>query len=265
MMGDVNLSLLDDEGVPHTFKLKEVVYLPDSPVNLLSARRLAELFPDDAGRPDRRGTGIMSVFDEHKLFWNGRRFSKTFHTAGSGLPECLFNTGFSRFETYVSQVRRYYDDTVSWAFSSSATSLHDSTPACASTEVDPTFPIGSRLLYNGGDGDKDNVIFLGTDFGPNMQHLCKIKCSDGSIDVVYPQMLNFPENPDVAKIPQTSEQYCHECENIEPSDIEHILKPQPLSPLQEEMMSYHNCLHPLPFPKLIALAEKGKDPTQLFY
>ena len=42
-----------------------------------------------------------------------------FSTAGSGLPECLFNTGYSRFQTYTSRVGKYYDNSTSWAFTSS--------------------------------------------------------------------------------------------------------------------------------------------------
>ena len=78
LMGTIVLSVRDDDGVEHTFTLREVVYMKDSPVNLLSTRRLAEQFPDEAGRPDRRGTGIMSLFEEHTLFWNHKRFQKTF-------------------------------------------------------------------------------------------------------------------------------------------------------------------------------------------
>ena len=104
---------------------------------------------------------------------------------------------------------------------------------------------------------------MGPDYGPNMQRLCKVKRSDGSTAVVYPQMLNYIENPDIASIPQTSEQYCRECETVKPGEIAHILNPTSLSPLQEEMMSYHYRLHHLPFPKMITLAELGRIPKRL--
>jgi hypothetical protein len=76
-------------------------------------------------------------------------------------------------------------------------------------------------------------------------------------------MLNFIENPDVAVIPQTSEEYCRDAANLNPLDLEHILKPVTLSPFQEEMLSYHYRLHHEPFPKLITLAEKGEIPKRL--
>jgi hypothetical protein len=51
-MGTVILRLTDDEGITHSFEFTNVNYLPDSPVNLLSLRRLAELYPDATGHPD---------------------------------------------------------------------------------------------------------------------------------------------------------------------------------------------------------------------
>ncbi len=82
-------------------------------------------------------------------------------------------------------------------------------------------------------------IFVGADFVDNMQIKCKIKLSDDRTILVDPEMLNFIENPDIASIPQTSEDYCQEIEHIEPSQLEHLFTPQRLSPLKEEMMSHH--------------------------
>jgi hypothetical protein len=50
---------------------------------------------------------------------------------------------------------------------------------------------------------------------------------------------------------------------VDPSDVEHLLKPQSISPLQEEMMSYHYRLHHMQFPQLIVLADKGVIPKRL--
>jgi hypothetical protein len=45
--------------------------------------------------------------------------------------------------------------------------------------------------------------------------------------------------------------------------LEHLLAPQSLLPLQEEMMSHHYWLHHMHFPKLIIMAEKGIIPKCL--
>ena len=41
LMGTVILWITDDKGVQHTITLKEVIYMKDFPVNILSTRRLA--------------------------------------------------------------------------------------------------------------------------------------------------------------------------------------------------------------------------------
>jgi hypothetical protein len=117
-----------------------------------------------------------------------------------------------------------------------------------------------KLKYNDGqERTQDIVTFLGADFGKAMQIKCQIKLSNNSVIVVDPKSVDFIENPDIASIPQTSQEYyCEECENIEPSHLEHILSPQSLSPLQEEMMSHQCRLHHTPFPKLIIMAESGE-------
>jgi len=118
LLGTVILRLTDDEGVTHSFEFTNVNYLPDSLVNLLSLRRLAELYPDATGHPDQNGTGIRSGFDNHVLFWNREQFKKTFITASLGLPECLFNSGYSRLEAFSTILSRFYDDKICWALAS---------------------------------------------------------------------------------------------------------------------------------------------------
>jgi hypothetical protein len=76
-------------------------------------------------------------------------------------------------------------------------------------------------------------------------------------------MLNFIENPDIASIPQTNEEYYEECHCLDPSDLEQIVHPQALSHLQEEMMSHHCHLHHTPFPTLVIMAEQGKISKRL--
>jgi hypothetical protein len=70
LMGTVVLRITDNEGDKHSFTLKNVNYLPDSLVNLLSLCHLAELYPNDVGHPDQNGTGISSGYDNHTLFWD---------------------------------------------------------------------------------------------------------------------------------------------------------------------------------------------------
>ncbi len=87
-----------------------------------------------------------------------------------------------------------------------------------------------HLKYNDGRGTWYIVTFLGADFGKDMQIKCHIKLSNDSVILIDPETLN----PDIASILQTSKEYCQECKNIEPSQLEHILSRQCLSSLQRK-------------------------------
>jgi hypothetical protein len=96
-----------------------------------------------------------------------------------------------------------------------------------------------------------------------MRLKCKIRLLNDSVILVDIETLNFIENPDIASIPETSEDYFQESTVITPSQLEHILHPKALSLLQEEMMSHHTQLHHLPFPQLIVMTESGEIPRHL--
>ncbi len=102
-----------------------------------------------------------------------------------------------------------------------------------------SFLHGMKLRYNNGNGTRDIVRFLGVDFIDGMQLKCNVRFSDDSTNLVDPKTLDFIENPDIAIIPQTLDDYFNDAINLEPSDLEQILKPIMLSPLQEKMLSYH--------------------------
>ncbi len=102
-----------------------------------------------------------------------------------------------------------------------------------------TFLQGMKLIYNNGSGTKDIVTFLSSDFVEDMRLKCKIKLSNDSVILVDPETLNFIENSDIASIPQTSSDYVQDSANVTPLQMEHIMYPKALSPLQEEIMSNH--------------------------
>jgi hypothetical protein len=99
LIGTVILRLTDDNSDKHKFTLTHVNYMAKSPVNLLSTRVLSEQITNEHGF-DRQGTGVSPVFDDHTLFWDYGKFSKTFKTHSSGLLECLFNSGYSQLKSF---------------------------------------------------------------------------------------------------------------------------------------------------------------------
>ncbi len=184
-------------------------------------------------------------------------------------------------------ILNFYNDTVNWAFTSKDKIIEftqnegdygpiNSDGAIVYADENETtidIPVmllnlisffnGMKLKYNNGNRTRDIVTFVRADFVDDMQIKCKMKLSNNTIILMDQEMLNFIENPDIASNLQTSEDYCCKCTNIWPKDLQHVLTPQSLSPLQEEMLSHHYRLHPTPFSKLIVLGEQGVTPKQL--
>jgi hypothetical protein len=237
--------------------------MPKSPVNLLSMRVLSKQFTNEHGF-DQQGTGISSVFDDYTLFWDHGQFSKTFKTHSSEIPECLFSSGYSQLQSFTTFFMPYYDDMVDWAYTaiSKDKELAQSKDGKAivsedgsalvyisDNKVSLVVPVtltnlvsffqGMCLCYNDGQGIQDIVTFLEADFLDDMQLKCKIQKSDDLVILVNIDTLDFIENPDIVLIPQTLADYICKSEHITPSQLEHILHPKALSPLQEEMMSHH--------------------------
>jgi hypothetical protein len=98
-------------GTQHIFILDNCLYHPESPVNLLSTRRLAEKFLNPDGNPDEE-TRIESRYSTHVLTWSFGQFKKTFPTPVSGLPELLFVEGFRAYKSFCMQAHSSYSNTV---------------------------------------------------------------------------------------------------------------------------------------------------------
>jgi hypothetical protein len=278
-MGTAILQLRDNKGIMHEFTLTHINYMPKSPVNLLSLWRLAEHYCNSNGIPDQDSTGINSSYNSHTLYWNKKEFSKTFCTADSGLPVCLFFSGYSHLSASTSHLSKYYNNTINWAFSLQVKGMElaysddgdvvvmlDSEGGISfdmpiSIDNVISFMKGIKLQYNNDNGIQDIVTFLGMDYVDDIQMVCHIQWLDRSKLLAVPQILNFIEIPDIASIPQTNKEYYDECHYLDPSDLEQIARPQALSPLQEEIMSH--CCHLHHTPRLIVMAELGEIPKRL--
>ncbi len=102
-IGTVQWTWKDDSGKSHTFDVKNVLFFPSSPINILSVTELAEQLQDDAG------TGITTVRMKSTFFWSGRKFSRTIIHPASNLPEMPINDGFSLSALWTRIVSRRVD------------------------------------------------------------------------------------------------------------------------------------------------------------
>ena len=84
-VGTVKLCIIDDQHRPHDIILHNVLYVPDSPVNLLSPQRWAQESTMKEG--SCKGTFFCSFGDESIFVWNKRQYMKTiFNDPLNNLP-----------------------------------------------------------------------------------------------------------------------------------------------------------------------------------
>ena len=82
-----------DGGKHHMIDVDNVLYFPQSPVNILSITSLEDQFNDDDG------TGINTKRSNYYFYWNHNKHQRTITHPPSNLPELPVNEGL--------QVRRW--------------------------------------------------------------------------------------------------------------------------------------------------------------
>ena len=97
-IGTVRWKWKDDDGVFHTFEIQDVLYFPESPVNILSVTKFADQLNDD------EGTGIDTKRSHSVLYWNEKKFQRTIRHPASNLPEMPVNEGWSCFSLFFFQI-----------------------------------------------------------------------------------------------------------------------------------------------------------------
>jgi len=260
--GTIRLQLNDDNGMKHVFILDNCLYHPNSPVNLLSTRRLAEKFIDENGNPDEQ-TRIESRYSTHVLTWSFGNFKRTFPTPLSGLPELLFDEGFQAYKSFCMEVSSY---AVQQSDSNAITTgnyipFDDDELFQQTTEdeedINMLFMANETINFKDGKGINRDVTYLGPDLSNGiLKH--KIRTRNGSEFLVDGILLSSLGIPDIATIPITPEQYQIDIPKLTELELMQISTPQTLDSDQREFMELHCKLSHLPFPAMIVLAEKGK-------
>ncbi len=87
----------DDTGATHTHLILNILYFPNSPMNILSVTK----FTNHLG--DNDGAGITTIHQESQLFWDPNQYCRTIVHLTSNIPEMSINDGFklSSFWTWI--------------------------------------------------------------------------------------------------------------------------------------------------------------------
>jgi hypothetical protein len=275
--GNNHSSTTDNNGKKHTFTLTHVNYMPKLPVNIMSTWVLSEQYVDE-NELDKKGTGVCSIHDDPILFGimvNSSKYSGCILLVYLNvflilailiwIPSQHFWCSIMMIQSIWHLLQRI--KTLNLQLQMRALEfqiLHDNGHVTLDVPLPLTnmisFMQGIKIRNNNGFGSRDIVTFLGIDSVEDMRLKCKIKLSNDLDMLVDIEILNFIENPDITLISETSEDYFWDSTLNTPSQLEYILHPKTLSPMQEEIISHHTWLRHVPFPQLIVMAESGDIP-----
>ena len=88
--GTIQIKVYDDDGRLHTFRIHNVLYVPQAPMNLLSPQKW--IGGMRTSERIKRGAMMISLDDVTLLLWGQRKFLKTIHISPEmGLPLLAFN------------------------------------------------------------------------------------------------------------------------------------------------------------------------------
>jgi hypothetical protein len=89
--GTIKLRITDDDGLEHDLLVHNVLYVPESPINLISPQRWLQ------GTKNPNGTGEITVGESTLLFWDDRKYTKLIpHQPSLGIPVMSVNDGYTK-------------------------------------------------------------------------------------------------------------------------------------------------------------------------
>ncbi len=221
--GTVKIQLINDVGTQHIFIFDNCLYHPNSPVNLLSTRQLAEKFLEANGNPDEE-TCIKSRYLTHVLTWSFGQFKKTFPTLVSGCPELLFNKGFCAYKSFCMQAHSSYVNTVINFTSETSKPSNivlfesqelssDSLDDADDDAINMLFMLHENIILKDGKGITREVTYLGPQYLDEiLQH--KVQNRNGDKFLVQGNLLSSMDVPNISNIPVSVEKYANELQKV---------------------------------------------------
>ena len=167
----------------------------------------------------------------------------------------VFDSHNNKFCAYIKQCKQSTDNTVHFCNSScysaseKRTSAKDLNSKTNKNEVLP-FEIGERLFYtNEGHTTVVQLADIEEDVGATK---FVIELPGNCFITTTCKHLRPPSQPDIARIPVSQNDFRQDSNNLSKEQLSELANLKALSPEQQELISYHHCLHHPSFLSCIA-------------
>ena len=211
------------------------------------------------------GTGYFEAFTTRIRKYFGDKVHYAYSSAYSLEPE-LQPGDPSNMKDMLDPERAFKDENPIHQWYSPET---NDTAICSKAPPDPDdipnssqfdFKLGMDLVYRDGKGNNVTAVYEGASTD-GLTHTVRLE--NGKKIDVHDSNLQLLNQPDFANIPKTPLDYRNEVGNgISMQEAQALARPRTLSPLQQELMSWHHRLYHLPFRIMFRLADIGILPKR---
>ena len=274
--GTCNIRVKNDRGEKIPIQLLNVLYFPQSPVNIISIAQLSDSFDDTFD------TKISTARYHSDFQWNFGKFKRTIHHSFTRIPEIdayPISDGWKSFYNFSNSFEKSLYTTAVFA-TPTCTIIPENKPNYVSDDDDESplsskerppslndgpyspWQPGQKLAYTK-DGHTDEVTVDKIELSDD--NLCirySIRLSDGRIIPSTKEFLRDLSEDDAFKIPTSMEEYKTAAAKLDEDAIRDIMNPRTLTPLEQEFMDTHHSLQHAPYKEMFRLAEFGHLPKR---
>ena len=262
-VGTVKWIWLDENGKAHEHLIENCLFFPQSPINILSVTSFAKQLEDE------EGTGIDTKQRYSRFYWNFGKNHRIIRHPESNLPELSINEGFSQSRVYRVLVSKVINTDIHQEHSCCFTRLDDDDRSTCIKQAHSVcdnmttelFDVGETVFFSK-DGYSTFVKIKSFKLDDSNVLRFTVNASDGTEIVTTREHLRAPDNPDIGWIPKSVPEYKSAAHNLSDKEIEKIVSPIHLSPLQQEFLSLHCKLFHLPFTIMLRMASIGILPRR---
>jgi hypothetical protein len=262
-IGTVEWTWKDDTGESHTERLDNVLFFPQSPINIMSVTEFAKQLDDE------EGTGIDTKMKYSRFYWKQNKYSRKIYHSASNLPELAINEGNTLYSWFTKKFGTRVDDTINptCCFTNSDHDNHccvtiDRGKPDDTTFIESIIYPGEKLIYKN-EGDNAVVKIIDSNLDKDGMLRYTIEFASGERDQVPREYLVRPDTPDIASIPITIPDIQEAARQLSVDEVDSILHPNALSPAEQEFLDLHHRLFHLPYSVMFRLAKVGFLPKYL--
>ncbi len=212
----------------HAHLIQNVLYFPNSPINILSVTKFANQLNND------NGTGITTFWQESVLFWDHQKYSCMIVHPALNLPEMSINDGFTLHSLWERLVGWHVDPAKHHHYCSLLSHMEDKelnydfiwASSLANDIAKTLFHVGKTLLYS----KEGHNLFA------KVKEIFLVDNNKMKIWIVKPNGLEIvmsKDHPNIAFVPSTVSEYNKTTQHLSEEELSSVKNPVKLSPLQE--------------------------------